>query len=113
MPLHGRHRCEHSENVASFRTTYQEQCQNSYVCARRGLLSKIPGDDALDLFVDIIRADDWKPLLQALRLDKSLKVISFKSSFLSDYPEIVGKRGVTSSRPNPQFWMRGFYLTHI
>ncbi|KAM7315323.1 centrosomal protein of 78 kDa [Ixodes scapularis] len=73
----------------TFRSLYQELCQNSYLCPRRTLLSRIPDDDVLDLFVDNIRTDDWKPLLQALRSGGSLKVISFKSSFLSDYPEVV------------------------
>ncbi|CAN7979979.1 unnamed protein product [Ixodes pacificus] len=73
----------------TFRSLYQELCQNSYLCPRRTLLSRIPDDDVLDLFVDNIRTDDWKPLLQALRSGGSLRVISFKSSFLSDYPEVV------------------------
>ncbi|CAN7982870.1 unnamed protein product [Ixodes hexagonus] len=95
MPVNSfpKHRNARSRNDVAegptFRSLYQEQCQNSYLCPRRTLLSRIPDDDVLDLSVDNIRTDDWKPLLQTLRLDSSLRVISLKSSFLSDYPEVV------------------------
>ncbi|XP_050035880.2 uncharacterized protein [Dermacentor andersoni] len=82
-----------SAAVPSFRTVYKEQCNNFYVCSRRTLLSKIPNDSSLDLCVDIIRADEWKPLLQAIRLDKSLEAVVFKSSFLGDYPELIADVG--------------------
>ncbi|XP_049525900.1 uncharacterized protein LOC119456530 isoform X2 [Dermacentor silvarum] len=90
--LHKNH-LEHSAAVPSFRTVYKEQCNNFYVCSRRTLLSKIPNDASLDLCVDIIRADEWKPLLQAIRLDKSLEAVAFKSSFLGDYPELIADVG--------------------
>lgn len=79
---------------SSFRTLYKKECDNFYVCSRRTLLSKIPTDAAsLDLCVDIIRAEEWKPLLQALRVDKSLEAVAFKSSFLSNYPELIADVG--------------------
>lgn len=90
--LHKNH-LEHSAAVPSFRTVYKEQCNNFYVCSRRTLLSKIPNAASLDLCVDIIRADEWKPLLQAIRLDKSLEAVAFKSSFLGDYPELIADVG--------------------
>ncbi|KAK8786490.1 hypothetical protein V5799_023733 [Amblyomma americanum] len=90
--MHGKHPAQ-SATVPTFRTIYKEQCDNLYVCSRRALLSKIPDDASLDLYVDIIRADEWKPVLQALRLDRSLEAISFRSSFLSNYPELIADVG--------------------
>ncbi|KAL1425371.1 hypothetical protein MTO96_019255 [Rhipicephalus appendiculatus] len=52
---------------SSFRALYKEECDKFYMCSRRTLLSKIPADaSSLDLCVDIIRAEEWKPLLHAL-----------------------------------------------
>lgn len=79
--------------MPSFRTVYKDQCDNFYVCNRRTLLSKIPDDASLDLYVDIIRTDEWKPLLQAIRLDKSLETVSFRSTFLGNYPELIADVG--------------------
>lgn len=79
--------------MPSFRTVYKDQCDNFYVCNRRTLLSKIPDDASLDLYVDIIRTDEWKPLLQAIRLDKSLETVSFRSMFLGNYPELIADVG--------------------
>lgn len=79
---------------SSFRALYKEECNKFYMCTRRTLLSKIPADaSSLDLCVDIIRAEEWKPLLQALRVDKTLEAIAFKSSFLSNYPELIADVG--------------------
>lgn len=89
---HGKH-SGRSAAVPSFRTVYKDQCDNLYVCNRRTLLSKIPDDASLDLYVDIIRADEWKPLLQAIRLDKSLEAVSFRSTFLGNYPELIADVG--------------------
>lgn len=90
--VHGKHPAQ-SAAVPTFRTVYKEQCDNLYVCSRRTLLTKIPDDASLDLYVDIIRADEWKPLMQALRVDKTLEAISFRSSFLSNYPELIADVG--------------------
>lgn len=89
---HGKH-SGRSTTVPSFRTVYKDQCDNFYVCNRRTLLSKIPDDASLDLYVDIIRPDEWKPLLQAIRLDKSLETVTFRSTFLGNYPELIADVG--------------------
>ncbi|XP_064471621.1 centrosomal protein of 78 kDa-like [Ornithodoros turicata] len=68
---------------------YNEQCQKFNVYPRRAVTSKLVESNTLELSTDVIRSDDWKPLLQALHLDRSLKKIALFSSFLSNYPTVV------------------------
>lgn len=73
----------------SFLDVYKEQCQKFYVCPRQTVISKILRDGSLDIMTDVMRTDDWKPLLEAVRLDRSLTKIKLASSFVCDYPAII------------------------
>ncbi|KAL3216398.1 hypothetical protein MRX96_033094 [Rhipicephalus microplus] len=46
---------------------------------------------SLDVCVDEIREQEWRPILEALCVDKTLEAVTFMSSFLSNHPTLFAQ----------------------
>ncbi|KAL3182948.1 hypothetical protein MRX96_006744 [Rhipicephalus microplus] len=70
----------------SFQAVYKEECAK---CRVNQVTLMSADASSLDVCVDEIREQEWRPILEALRVDKTLKVVVFKSSFLSNHRTLL------------------------
>lgn len=69
---------QRQQNANDFKACYDNLCALQSSCPLGAVTGNL-GEDTLDCNADRVMLQDWKPILDATRINKNLKVIAFRS----------------------------------